>query len=136
MAAGHEVMADEDTNPPRREQGPQRRRLGRWSTGAPTGADGAARQQGAGSSVGAARSSAQSEKPDMMQTYWGAGVLWTGVLVEYSERWYGTGQRCQMRWTGGDTQRGVGTDRSWSRTSGSDMELRYPLEALGLLGSH
>ena len=100
------------------------------------GADGAPRQQGAGSSVGAARSSAQSEKPDMMQKYWWAGVLWTGVLVEYGERWYGTGQQCRMRRAGGDTQRGVETDRSRSRTSGDVMQLRCPLEALGLRRSH
>ena len=132
MAAGYEVMADEDKNPQRREQGPRRQRLGRWSTGAPTDADGAAGQQGAGSSVGAARSTAQSEKPDMMQKYWWTSVLWAGVLVEYGERWYGTAQRCQMRWAGGDTQPGVETDRSLSRTSGGDIELRCPLEALGL----
>ena len=33
------------------------------------------------------------------------------VLVEYDEWWYGTVQRCLMRWAGGDTQRGVETDR-------------------------
>ena len=49
------------------------------------------------------------------------------VLVEYVERWYGTGQRCLMRWAGGDTQRGVETDRGWGRTSDGDMELRCPL---------
>ena len=97
MAAGDEVMADEDKNPQRREQGPRRQLLGRLSTGAPTGADGTAGQQGSGSSVGAARSSAQSEKPDMMQKYWWTGVLWTAVVVEYSDPWYGTGQQCQMR---------------------------------------
>ena len=53
------------------------------------------------------------------------------VSVEYSKRWYGTGQRCLMRWAGGDTQSGVETDRGRSRTSGGDMELRCPLEALG-----
>ena len=52
MAAGDEVMTVEDMNPLRREQGLRRQRLGRWSTGAPTDADVAARQQGAGSSVG------------------------------------------------------------------------------------
>ena len=31
MAAGDEVMADEDKNPKRREQGPRRQRMGRWS---------------------------------------------------------------------------------------------------------
>ena len=41
----------------------------------------------------ASRSSAQSEKPDMMKMCCWAGVLWSGVLVEYSERWYGTGQQ-------------------------------------------
>ena len=82
MAAGDEVMADDNKNPPRRKQGPLRQPLRRWSTGAPTGADRAGGQQGAGSSVGATRNSAQSEKPDMMQKYWWTGVLWTGVLVE------------------------------------------------------
>ena len=46
--------------------------------------------------MGAAGSSAQSEKPDVMQKYWCTGVLWTVVLVEYGERWCGTGQRCQI----------------------------------------
>ena len=94
MAAGDEVMADEDKNPQRRGQGP---RLGRCNTGAQTDADRAAGQQGAGISVGAARGLAQSEKPDTMQKYYWAAVLWTGVLVEYSERWSGNRQRCQMR---------------------------------------
>ena len=136
MAAREDVMADEDKKPDRREQATRRQRLGRWCTGALTGADGAAGQQGAGSFVGAHRSSAQSEKPDMMQKYWWTGVLWTGVLVEYGERWYGTRQPCQMRWPSRHTQRGVVTDRSRSRTSGGDMELRCPLQALGLRGSH
>ena len=136
MAAGDGVMADEDMNPQRREQGLRPKRLEQWSTGAPTGVDAAAGQQGAGSFVGAARSLVQSEKPDLMQKYWWTGVLWTGVLVEYGERWYGTGQRCQMRLAGGDTQRGVGIDRSRSRTAAGDMELRCPLESLGLRGSH
>ena len=51
----------------------------------------------------AARSSAQSEKPDWMQKRL--------VLVEYGKRWYGTRQPCLMRWAGGDSQRGVETDR-------------------------
>ena len=54
------------------------------------------------------------------------------VLVEYDERWYGTGQRCLMHWAGGDTQRGVETDSGRWSTSGGDMELRCPLDALGL----
>ena len=58
------------------------------------------------------------------------------VLVEYGKRWYGTGQRCHMRWAGGDTQHGVETDNGRSRSFGGDMELRCPLEALGLRGSH
>ena len=52
MAAGDEVTTGEDMNPQRREQGPRRQRLGRWSTGPPMDADVAAGQQGAGSSVG------------------------------------------------------------------------------------
>ena len=54
------------------------------------------------------------------------------ALVEYGERWYGTGQQCLMRWAGRDTERGVKTDRGRSRTSGGDMELTCPLKALGL----
>ena len=54
----------------------------------------------------AARSSptvgGQSERPDLMQRQL--------VLVEYGERWYGSRQRCLMRWAGGDTERGVETD--------------------------
>ena len=34
MAEEDEVIAVEDQNPQRREQGPRRQRLGRWSTGA------------------------------------------------------------------------------------------------------
>ena len=52
MAAGDNVMTVEDRNPQRREQGPWRQRLGRWSTGAPTDVDVAAGQQAAVSSVG------------------------------------------------------------------------------------
>ena len=52
MAAGDEVITVEDMNPQRREQGPRRQRLGRWSTGAVTDANVAAGQQGARSSVG------------------------------------------------------------------------------------
>ena len=48
MAAGDEVMTVEDIDPQRREQGPRRQRLGRWGSGAPTDADVAAGQQGAG----------------------------------------------------------------------------------------
>ena len=32
------------------------------------------------------------------------------VLVEYGERWYGTGQVCLMRWACGVAQRGVSND--------------------------
>ena len=81
MAAGDEVMADTDKNTQRRELGPRQQRGGRRSAGAPTGADGAAGQQDAGSSVGAACSSAENEKPDMREKYW-----WTGVL----ECWWST----------------------------------------------
>ena len=87
MAAGDEVMTDADNNPQRREMGQRRQRLGWWSTGAPTGASGAAGQQDAGSSLGAARSSAEVEKPDLMPKYWWTGELWTRVLVGYGERW-------------------------------------------------
>ena len=92
MAAGEEVMADEDKNPQRREQGPWRQRLGRWSTGATTGADGAAGQQGAGSFVGAALSSSKSKKPDMMQKY-----CWT---------------RCTVDWCAGGVRRAVVWNRA------------------------
>ena len=54
-------MADTDENPPRRELGPRRQRMERRSTEAPTGADGAAGQRDAGSTVGTANSAAQSE---------------------------------------------------------------------------
>ena len=69
MAARDVVMADTDENPQRREPGPRPQRLGRRSTGAPMGADGAAGKRDAGSTVGAAYSAAQSEKPDMMPKY-------------------------------------------------------------------
>ena len=75
MAAGDVVMVDTDKNPQWRELGPWRQRLERRSTGAPTGADRAAGQRDAGSTVGTAYSAAQSEKPDMMPKY-----RWTGVL--------------------------------------------------------
>ena len=54
-------------------------------------------------------------RPDMMQRQL--------VLVKYDERWYGTGQRCLMRWAGEDTQRGVDTESGRSGTSAGDMEL-------------
>ena len=76
MAAGDVVMADTDKNPQRRERGPRQQRLGRRSTGAPTGADRAAGQRDAGSTVGAAYSAAKSEKPDMMPKYRCTGVLY------------------------------------------------------------
>ena len=57
------------------------------------------------------------------------------VLVQYGERWYRTGQRCLMRWAGEDTQRGFETDSGWCSTSGGDMALGCPLDALGLRGS-
>ena len=74
-AAGDVVMADTDKNSQRRELGPRRQRLERRSTGAPTGADGAAGQRDVGSTMGRAHSAAQSEKHDMMPKY-----RWTGVL--------------------------------------------------------
>ena len=58
MAAGDVVMADVDKNPQQRELGPRQQRLGRRSTGAPTGADGAAEQRDAGCTVGTAYSAA------------------------------------------------------------------------------
>ena len=48
MAAVDETMTVEDMDPPRRDQGPLRHRLGWWDLGAPTDADVAAGQQGAG----------------------------------------------------------------------------------------
>ena len=60
--------------------------------------------------MSAARSSAQSGKPDLMHKYFWTGVLWTGVLLEYGEWWYGTGERCQMRWAGRDTERRDGQE--------------------------
>ena len=68
-------MAEKDENPKRRERGPRRQRIELPSTGAQTGADGAAGQQDAGSTVGTAYSAAQSEKPDMMRKYRSSGVL-------------------------------------------------------------
>ena len=132
MAARDEVMAETDKNTQRRELGPRRQRLGRQSTGAPTGCDGAAGQQDAGSSVGATCSSAQSEKPDMMPKY-----CWTGVL----ECWWSTAScgkelGSDTRCAGGDTQPGLVIGRNRSRTARGDMELSCPLEVLGLQGSH
>ena len=68
-------MADTDESPQRRELGPRQQWMERRSTGAPTGADGAAVQRHAGRTVGTANSAAQSEKPDMMPKY-----RWNGVL--------------------------------------------------------
>ena len=79
VAAGYVVMADKDKNPKRRELGPQRQQLGRRGTGAPTGVDGAAGQQDAGSTVGTAYGAAQSEKPHMMPKYRRTGVLYWGA---------------------------------------------------------
>ena len=132
MAAGDEVMADTDKNTKRRELGPRRQRPGRRSTRAPTGANGAARQQDAGSFVGAACSSAQSEKPDMMAKYWSTGVLECWWSTASSGKETGSDTRCAR----GDTQRGVVTDRNRSRTARGDMELSCLLEVLGLRGSH
>ena len=61
--------------PQRRELGPRRQLRERRSTGALTGADGAAGQRDAGRTVGTANSAAQSEKPDIMLKY-----RWNGVL--------------------------------------------------------
>ena len=78
-------MADTDENPQRRELGPRRKRMKRRSIGAPTGADGAARQRDAGSTVGTANSAAESDKPDMIRSTGRLGYC-TGVLVEYGKR--------------------------------------------------
>ena len=69
------VIADKEENPVQREVGPRRQRMVRQSTGAPTGADGAAGQRDAGGTVGTAYSASQSEKPDMLPKY-----SWNGVL--------------------------------------------------------
>ena len=63
---GDVVMADTDENPQQREMGAPRKRIERPSTGAPTGADGAAGQRDAGRDVGTENSAAQNEKPDMI----------------------------------------------------------------------
>ena len=69
------VRADTEENPQRREMCPRQKRMERRSTGAPTGADRAARQRDAGSNVSTANSAAQKKKPDMMLKY-----RWNGVL--------------------------------------------------------
>ena len=75
-------MADTDENPQRRELGPWRKQMQRRSTGAPTGADGAARQRDTGSNVGTASSAAQNEKPDMMLKYrWNGVMYWCALGV-------------------------------------------------------
>ena len=48
VAAGDKMTTVKDMDPPRRKQGLRRRWLGQWGTGAPTDADVAAGQQGAG----------------------------------------------------------------------------------------
>ena len=58
VAARDEGMTVEDMDPKRRDQGPWRQQLGRWGTGAPTDADVAAGQQGAG---GASQCEARAE---------------------------------------------------------------------------
>ena len=68
-------MADTGENPQRRKQGPRQERRERQSTGAQTGADGAAGQRDAGRDVGTTNSVGQNEKPDMMLKY-----RWNGVL--------------------------------------------------------
>ena len=80
-------MADTDENPQRRELGPRWQRMERRSMGAPMGADGAAGQRDAGSTVGTAYNAAQSEKPDMIPKYrwngvpyWCAGGVWRAVV--------------------------------------------------------
>ena len=64
-----------DENPQRREQGPRQERMERRSTGAQTGADGAAGQLDAGRHVGTANSLRPNE-PDMMVKYRWSGVLY------------------------------------------------------------
>ena len=68
-------MADADENPQRRELGPRPQRMEQRGKGVPTGADRAAWQQDACSTMGTTNSAAQSEKPDMMPKY-----RWNGVL--------------------------------------------------------
>ena len=75
LQRGVVVKADTSKNPQRRERGLRRQRLELPSTGAPTGADGAAGQRDAGNTGGAANSAAQNKKPEMMPKY-----TWTGVL--------------------------------------------------------
>ena len=67
-------MADTGENAQQREQGPRREQLERRSTGAQTGANGAARQQDAGRDVGTANSVGRNEKTNMMLKY-----RWNGV---------------------------------------------------------
>ena len=67
-------MADKGEDPQRREQGPRREQMERRSTGAHTGADGAAGQRDAGRDVGTASSVGQNEKANMMLKY-----RWNGV---------------------------------------------------------
>ena len=86
-------MADTGENPQQREQGPRREQMERRSTGAQTGADGAAGQRDAGRDVRTANSVGQSDKTNMMLKY---GYS-TGVLVEYDGRRHGAGQHCQER---------------------------------------
>ena len=59
-------MTDKGESPQRREQGPRREQMERRSTGAQTGADGAAVQRGAGRDEGTASSVGKNEKTNMM----------------------------------------------------------------------
>ena len=68
--------ADTDENPQRRELNARQKRIEWRSTGALTGADGAAGQRDAGSTVGTTNSAAKNEKPDMMLRYSTNGVLY------------------------------------------------------------
>ena len=69
-------MADTGENPQLREQGPRRERMERRTTGAQTGADGAAGQREAGCDVGTTNSVGQIEKANMMLKYRCNGVLY------------------------------------------------------------
>ena len=75
-------MADTGENPQRREQGPRREQMERRSTGAQTGADGAAGRRDAGRDVGTANSVGQNEKTNMILKYrWNGVQYWSAVGV-------------------------------------------------------
>ena len=80
---GNVGMADTGENPKRREQGPRRDQMEGRSTGAPTGADGAAGQQDPGRDVGTANRVGQNEKTNMMLKYrWNGVQYWSAGGVQ------------------------------------------------------